>query len=69
MIKQNLRIKNVLLAGFFVGLISASSLAQNALASEPEKITVTYPYYAFVEDPDHPWSSVYDALDATGEIQ
>lgn len=69
MIKQNLRIKNVLLAGFFVGLISASSLAQNALASESEKITVTYPYYAFVEDPDHPWSSVYDALDATGEIQ
>ena len=25
-----------------------------------------YPYYAFEEDPENPWESVYDALDATG---
>lgn len=31
--------------------------------------TVTYPYYAFEEDPESPWASVWDALDATGTIE
>lgn len=35
----------------------------------PEKITATYPYYGFVEDPDNPWTSVYDALDETDTIE
>ena len=34
-----------------------------------EKITATYPYYAFIEDEENPWSSAYDALDATGTIE
>lgn len=30
---------------------------------------VTYPYYAFVENPDEPWQTVWDALDATNTIE
>lgn len=33
-----------------------------------DSITATYPYYAFVEDPDNPWGTVWDALDSTGTI-
>jgi hypothetical protein len=33
-----------------------------------DSITVTYPYYAFVEDPDNPWKTVWDALDSTDTI-
>ena len=38
-------------------------------ATESEKITATYPYYGFVEDPENPWGTVYDALDETGTIE
>ena len=31
--------------------------------------TVTYPYYGFVEDPEHPWQTAYDALDETGTVE
>ncbi|MBR2587360.1 hypothetical protein IKE71_03260 [Candidatus Saccharibacteria bacterium] len=34
-----------------------------------DEITVTYPYYGFVEDAENPWATVYDALDETGEVQ
>ena len=33
-----------------------------------DSITATYPYYAFVEDPDNPWETVWDALDSTDTI-
>ena len=33
-----------------------------------DSITVAYPYYAFVEDPDNPWKTVWDALDSTDTI-
>ena len=33
-----------------------------------DSITVTYPYYGFVENPDHPWETVWDALDSTDTI-
>ena len=33
-----------------------------------DSITATYPYYAFVEDPDNPWKTVWDALDSTDTI-
>ena len=33
-----------------------------------DTITITYPYYAFVEDPDNPWKTVWDALDSTDTI-
>ena len=32
-------------------------------------ITVEYPYYGFIEDPENPWGSVYDALDETDAIE
>ena len=31
--------------------------------------TVTYPYYAFIESPENPWGSVWDALDSTDTIE
>lgn len=31
--------------------------------------TVTYPYYGFVEDPENPWETVWDALDETGTVE
>ncbi len=34
-----------------------------------QSITATYPYYAFVEDPDNPWETVWDALDSTDTIE
>ncbi|MBR3353022.1 hypothetical protein IKG49_00250 [Candidatus Saccharibacteria bacterium] len=33
-----------------------------------DSITVTYPYYGFVENPDHPWETVWDALDSIDTI-
>ena len=33
-----------------------------------DPITATYPYYAFVENPDDPWETVWDALDSTDTI-
>ena len=32
-------------------------------------VEVTYPYYGFVEDPEHPWQTVFDALDETGTVE
>ena len=33
-----------------------------------DSITATYPYYAFIEDPNNPWGTVWDALDSTDTI-
>ena len=55
----------------FAGLITLSVTSQftsKAFANSPNEITVTYPYYGFVEDPDHPWTTAYDALDETDTI-
>ena len=56
----------------FAGLIAIGSsspfIHQASATSIPDEITVTYPYYGFVEDPDHPWETVFDALDETGTI-
>jgi hypothetical protein len=38
-------------------------------SSNYQTTTVTYPYYGFVENPENPWSSVWDALDSTGTIE
>lgn len=61
--------RNILAAsvGLVVGVSLLNPLAHNAQAAE--KFTVTYPYYGFIEDPDNPWGSVYDALDETGTIE
>lgn len=62
------RIK-IFASGFIAGLATIGLMPLNTSATSAEEITVTYPYYGFVEDPERPWESVYDALDETGEIQ
>lgn len=54
-----------------ISLVIAAALIAapiKATAAATDKITITYPYYGFVEDPENPWSSVFDALDETGTI-
>ena len=58
----------ILFAGFIAISSSISFIKQTSATSIPDEITVTYPYYGFVEDPDHPWETVFDALDETGTI-
>ena len=38
-------------------------------ATNANTTTVTYPYYGFVEDPENPWETVWDALDETGTVE
>ena len=54
-----------------VGVLSLMlvGLLQSSVQAYSDTITVTYPYYAFEEDPDSPWGSVWDALDATGTVE
>lgn len=52
---------------FFLN-ISGPFLCQTSATSTPDEITVTYPYYGFVEDPNNPWETVFDALDETDTI-
>uniref|UniRef100_UPI000B050117 hypothetical protein n=1 Tax=Syntrophomonas wolfei TaxID=863 RepID=UPI000B050117 len=54
-----------LIAGIFVVSLANPFVGRVSAADE---ITVTYPFYAFVEDESNPWETVYDALDATGTI-
>ena len=53
---------------FIFSLIAAVLLAPITYAVEPT-ITITYPYYGFVEDPENPWGTVFDALDETGTVE
>lgn len=55
--------------GLSLSLIVSNLSVGSAFATSLDEITVTYPYYGFVEDPEKPWASVYDALDETGEVQ
>ena len=43
------------------------SESDSVVTADP--ITATYPYYAFVENSDNPWETVWDALDATDTIE
>ena len=57
------------LSGFGVSLVMTLTTAMLPLQSafaKSETITATYPYNAFIEDPENPWNSPFDALDATG---
>ena len=60
-------IKLFLVTGLII-IGSSGSFATKVFAANPDKITVTYPYYGFVEDPNHPWETVFDALDETGTV-
>ena len=57
----------ILIAGL-ITVSSSGSFVVRAFATSSDEITATYPYYAFIEDENNPWESVYDALDATGTI-
>lgn len=58
----------ILVFGVFGATVCSIAFSKNTQAYD-NLYTVTYPYYAFVEDPDSPWSSVWDALDATGTVE
>ncbi len=58
----------VLLGVSILSLMFATIICHSTYAFSDLR-TVTYPYYAFVEDPDSPWDSVWGALDATGTIE
>lgn len=58
---------NIIISIVIALFIVAASLAPVS-ATSYETITVTYPYYGFIEDPNNPWETVYDALDETGTI-
>ena len=45
----------------------AESESSSIVSADP--IAVTYPYYAFIEDPNNPWETVWDALDSTDTIE
>ena len=62
-------VRKLLISGLVIGVIVSGLTAGCARAVSADEITVTYPYYGFVENPDNPWESVYDALDETGEVQ
>ena len=61
--------KNNLLVGLIATAFLAATLAVPVSATKYNTTTVTYPYYGFVEDPENPWGTVYDALDETGEVE
>ena len=60
-----------------IGVVAATLLtamvclvsSSDAAFAETGTSTITYPYYGFIEDPDDPWGSVYDALDETGTVE
>ena len=63
---------------FLSGLISTVIISTGVLPaftvyaennSTDNTTTITYPYYGFVENPEKPWASVYDALDETDTIE
>ena len=54
-------VRKIFISGLVVGLIASGLMAGCARAVSADEITVTYPYYGFIENPDNPWESVYDA--------
>lgn len=63
------RLCKSIITSICLATIASQSITPSAFASSFNTTTLTYPYYAFVEDPEHPWSSVWDALDATDTIE
>ena len=62
--------KKVLVSGIAITLGITTALPAHGIGTAiPDEITATYPYYGFVENPEDPWDSVYDALDETGTIK
>ena len=62
---------DILMYSFIIGalVMGAINLYPNSVSAlDTPETTVTYPYYAFIEDENNPWETVYDALDTTGTI-
>ena len=57
------------IVGFDVCVSQDSRATSDDYETDYDSITATYPYYAFVENPDEPWGTVWDALDATDTIE
>ncbi|MBR2741872.1 hypothetical protein IKD98_03945 [Candidatus Saccharibacteria bacterium] len=57
----------IITAGLII-IGSSSSLINTTSATDSDEIAVTYPYYGFVENPNDPWVTVFDALDETSTI-
>ena len=55
--------------GFGILSVVFASLTYHNTNAFSNLRTVTYPYYAFQEDSESPWESVWDALDATGTVE
>ena len=55
--------------GVLIALIVSVDAGPISVALQNEKITGEYPYYAFVEDAENPWGSVWEALDATDSYE
>ncbi|MBQ3325567.1 hypothetical protein IJG79_00225 [Candidatus Saccharibacteria bacterium] len=66
--KKTIVPKKIILGGFCLALTISQTCIPSAMASSYNMTDVTYPYYAFVEDEAHPWSTVWDALDSEGTI-
>ena len=61
--------KKCSVVGLMIAMIVALLLNVPVMAANYHTTTVTYPYYGFVEDSEHPWQSVFDALDETGTVE
>ena len=57
------------IVGFDVYVSQDSRATGDDYEIDYDSITATYPYYAFIENSDEPWETVWDALDATGTIE
>ena len=69
---RHAKIKNLLSKAFMLALaaIVLALPSQTIWATtNANTTTVTYPYYGFVEDPENPWETVWDALDETGTVE
>ena len=62
-------LRQAAIIGLCLVVCLATSFGAMIHAAEPDKITVTYPYYGFVEDPEHPWETVYSPLDETSTVE
>lgn len=61
--------KKRITTGLMIATLMIAFITTPTLATDYQTTTVTYPYYAFVEDPENPWQTEYDALDSIGTVE
>ncbi len=67
--KRTANIFSALLLSILISGFGTFSVFDAYAKNSYQTTTITYPYYGFVENPDDPWETVYDALDETGTIE